>query len=602
MATTGQINTNITYDSYFWVYWKQEGEQDIANNKTKIYWSCGVICGHSFYSNAIKMSAVSINGVQVYAGGTYSNFSKGEHRIAYGYLDIPHAADGTKTFNISSFTGWLYSSYNYSSSGGSYELPSIPRQATITGAPDFTDLQNPTITYSNPAGNAVTELKACISFTGAYADIDYRDISKTGSTYTFNLTAAERDVLRNNTPGPDRTVIFFVRSTIGNAVYHSTLMKTLYMEESAATKPTLSMTLSPVSTLSEPFKSLYIQGKSKVKASLQMSAKSGANIVASSINVEGTDYGDPYESAVLSQPGTHVINAAVRDSRGFYGTCIQEIPVISYSKPSVESEYCYRSDGNGKKTNNSTSLWIKAKRSYSPVEGKNTCALQWRWKKAAEAWNDKLWSDLLNRNTAGNEYNALIPGLVFDLKEAYTVQIRAIDEIGEYDIKTIDVPTEDVALHLGKGGKNVSVGSYCDYSEEYTFHSEWKAIFDKEVIINGLPVANHVVEEGTYGIWTYRKWLDGSAECCGISVQENVAVETAWGNLFESAGFVFDLPSGLFVETPQFNITMVGSRGIILEVYSEGSTTQTPHVCAVRPHADTIETLNTSIVAHGRWK
>ena len=111
-----------------------------------------------------------------------------------------------------------------------------------------------------------------------------------------------------------------------------------------------------------------------------------------------------------------------------------------------------------------------------------------------EAWDDTKhpWDDLLTKEDTTDEYNALIQGVVFDLKESYAVQIRAIDDIGEHDLKTFEVPTRDVALHLGKGGKNVSVGSYCDYSEERTFHSEWKAIFDAEVIVNGrsgLPVS-----------------------------------------------------------------------------------------------------------------
>ena len=58
MATTGQVNTNTTYDSYFWVYWAQY-DRNVAENKTTIYWSCGVTCGHSFYANAIKMSAIT---------------------------------------------------------------------------------------------------------------------------------------------------------------------------------------------------------------------------------------------------------------------------------------------------------------------------------------------------------------------------------------------------------------------------------------------------------------------------------------------------------------------------------------------------------------
>ena len=220
MAKTGQINTNVTYDSYFWVYWS-EYSQDIASNKTTIYWSCGVTCGHDFYSNAIKMSAVTINGVQVYGGGKYSNFYVGEHRIAYGYLDIYHDSNGKKTFSISPFTGWLYANNNYSSNGGNFDLESIPRQATLTSSPDFTDLDNPTIYYSNPAGNAVDSLQACISLTQATDDIKYRDIDKTGTSYTFKLTDAERDVLRNNTTSGSRTVYFYVRTKIGSNTFYS---------------------------------------------------------------------------------------------------------------------------------------------------------------------------------------------------------------------------------------------------------------------------------------------------------------------------------------------------------------------------------------------
>ena len=112
--------------------------------------------------------------------------------------------------------------------------------------------------------------------------------------------------------------------------------------------------------------------------------------------------------------------------------------------------------------------------------------MRWRWKLASEEWSNKhTWSALLSiAEDADAEYNAFVTG-EFALDKAYTVQIMAIDDIGENDIKTFDIPTRDVALHLGKGGKNVAVGTYCDYSEDYTFYSEWKAIFDKDVVVGG---------------------------------------------------------------------------------------------------------------------
>lgn len=506
MAIEGQVNTNTEYDSYFWVYW-EENDRDIANNKTNIYWSCGVTCGHDFKSNAIKMSAVTINGVQVYGGGTYSNFNEGEHRIAYGYLDIPHDSDGTKTFSISSFSGWLYKNHNYYSSGDSFDLTSIPRQATITAAPDFTDLDDPTITYSNPAGNAVTSVEACISLTGALDDIAYRSISKTGSTYTFFLTEEERDVLRNATTGNTLTVYFYVRTYIGSVRYLSSVAKTLTIAESQYTKPSVSMSVTlNNSSLPSAFGGLYIQGKSKVDVSLSATGKYGANIQSYSASIDGKSYSyidKPITSDAIQNSGSIKIVGYAKDSRGFTGTTEQTISVVEYSKPLVvpiDSEnaiLCYRSDGNGKRVGNSESVWVKAKRFYYGLGDENHCALQYRVKPANDAWNDSthIWADLILGTDDVNSYDALIPSKKFALTESYTVQIRSIDDIGEFDIKTFEIPTQDVALHLGKGGKKVAVGTYCTDLDDYTFYSEWDAIFDKGIFIgpNKTPLKDYIL-------------------------------------------------------------------------------------------------------------
>ena len=497
MATSGQLNTNTAYDSYFWVKWSQ-ARQDIASNKTKINWSCGVYCGHNFFNNAIRMSALSINGVQVYGGGTYSNFSKGDHTIASGALDIAHNPDGTKTFSISAFTGWLYSNYNYSSNGASYDLTQIPRQARITAAADFTDLDNPSISISNPGGfrmdvwlepNPVGD-HLCVR----------ENIPNTGS-YTWTLTEVERNELRNRCSGNYCTIRLGLYSYVGGIQYADYQDKRYTMVESAATKPSVNMSIALNNgSLPSKFNGLYIQGKSRVNVTLAVEGKYGAGIQSYSATMEGKTYSPlSFTTDVVQNPGNVEIVASARDTRGFSGEARQSLTVIEYSKPLVvpiSSEnaiLCYRSDGNGKRLGASTSVWIKAKRSYRSVSSKNTCALQWRRKLATEQWDDAthIWSDLIPKSGTEDSYNALVPG-AFDLKSSYTIQIRAVDDIGEQDIKTLDVPTQDVALHLGRGGKNVSIGSYCDYTEEYTFHSEWKAIFDEEVIIKGQTLKEYI--------------------------------------------------------------------------------------------------------------
>lgn len=501
MATSGQVNTNTTYDSYFWVKWEQVGSQDIPNNRTQIKWTCGLYSEHKFYSNAVKMSAVSINGTKVFGGGTYSNFTaEGNQTIASGTLWIAHNADGQKTFSISSFTGWLYKNHNYSCGGGSDSLTNIPRKATITAVADFTDQDNPSISFSNPGGFTM-DVWLEPNPEGEHICIR-KGIPNTGK-YTWALTDAERNQLRSKCAGAACTIRIGLYTYIGGAAHSDYKDKKFTMTANSATKPTVSMSATLNNgSLPSAFDGMYIQGKSRVDVNLSAQGKYSATIKSYSALVDGKTYSsDKFTSDVVLNSGNVKVIGYAKDSRGITDSAEAIINVRAYSKPLViplSSEnaiLCYRSDGNGNRIGNSTSLWVKAKRSYYDLSKKNTCALQCRSKLATEEWNDThLWNDLLPESSATDEYNAMVSGAVFDPKKSYTVQLRAIDYIGEQDIKTLEIPTQDVAMHLGRGGKNVSIGTYCDYSEDYTFYSEWKAIFGGGVVIGDKTLKEYIEE------------------------------------------------------------------------------------------------------------
>lgn len=123
------------------------------------------------------------------------------------------------------------------SGSSTVKLDTIPRYATITSAPNFNDEENPKITYSNPAGSSVDKLEACISLTGSNADIAYRSVSKTGNNYTFNLTSAERKVLRQaTTDSNSRSVKFYLRTIIDDSKGSSNVQKTFTIKDP---KPTV---------------------------------------------------------------------------------------------------------------------------------------------------------------------------------------------------------------------------------------------------------------------------------------------------------------------------------------------------------------------------
>ena len=473
-------------------------KMDVANNKSVIEWTLSSIGGEvNYYSTG--PTSVYINGTCVYykdrVNYTAEVFPAAKGSVS-GKIEVAHNEDGTKGISVLMNTVVYYgSSKAYS---GWWELDPIPQGAKIQTAPSsFTNASLPTITYTNPLQSNASYLAICIADSAGHNGYtDYKTLNKTGTSYTF--TATDMVALNNKVAsisggsGKKLDVMFVIKTTANGKDYYDGWSSSYQMVETNDTKPTVTMALavSNPSTFPSSLANTYIQGKSSVKATITGKGKYGASISSYSLNVGGVtknSSANVITSDAITKSGNISVIGKATDSRGFPGETTQTISVTEYSKPLIKpigsesSILCYRSDGNGKRVGNSSSVWIKAKRSYYNLGGKNQCALQWRYRLSKEAWNDNThkWADLISKTTTTtDEYNALVSG-EFLLNESYAVQIKAVDDLGEYDIKDLEIPTQDVALHLGAGGKNVSIGEYCDYSEDYTFKSAWKTIFEK---------------------------------------------------------------------------------------------------------------------------
>ena len=72
MATSGALNSSKARDSYFRVAWERTGTS-IPNNTSTIKWTLYLVSGNYWYSNAVRIDSVVINGVTVKGSETYSN-------------------------------------------------------------------------------------------------------------------------------------------------------------------------------------------------------------------------------------------------------------------------------------------------------------------------------------------------------------------------------------------------------------------------------------------------------------------------------------------------------------------------------------------------
>lgn len=187
-------------------YWRVrlnvvETSTNVATNTSTAYWELQIYRTSGTYPMAGTPSIkIYVSGREVFNETRYFNFGAvGQTPITLlsGTVEnIAHNNNGTIQNNTISFnwTGSGFSPNNVSASG-TYETTKIPRYSQIQSATNFTDEENPTITFTNPT-NGYFPLRAKIE-AGGDNQLIIRDIDKKATSYTFDLTEEERQTLRS---------------------------------------------------------------------------------------------------------------------------------------------------------------------------------------------------------------------------------------------------------------------------------------------------------------------------------------------------------------------------------------------------------------------
>ncbi len=342
--------------------------------------------------------------------------------ILSGSSTITHTASGTKTISLSATAHNDYWNFTKSLSA-SVTLPTIPRSATITSAPNFTDEDNPTIRYSNPAGNNVTTLQASIYMPDALTGLAlYRNISKTGSSYTFNLTEEERERLRLNCVNSKSTTVrFYIMTVLGGTTYRQYLAKTLTIIDA---NPTFNATYEDTNASSIAItqnNQLLIQNQSTLQINIT-NATTYKNATLSSI--KATINGVTYNGTLDGSNGTINVGAlniaentdaivTLTDSRGYTATQTLNLQFLGWQLPTANITL-------QRQNNYYSETDIKVDANYSNLDNKNTITIQVREKKQT----DSTWSSYttLQDNVSST--------LTLDNKFEWDVQVVITDRLG----------------------------------------------------------------------------------------------------------------------------------------------------------------------------
>ena len=508
---------------------------DIATNTSRIDWkfiSEGNTSDATLY--LVCETWIKINGEQVYHKGLTNWYGTGTpERPAQtfpaaegsksGSVTVKHNADGSLTIPIY-FKTAVFTSAQHKDYGGNWELDKIPRGATITGASNFNDEASPTITYSNPAGSSVEALDIAVyDPAGSTSYAAYRAASKTGTTYTFNFTDAERKKLRQAATANTLNVRFYLRTKIGGNNYYSSVEKTMTIINGNPTmSPTVVDTNSVTKALTGDANKLvryysnayYVMNAAAIKEASLLTNKATHNGVVLSTS-----------TGTFNGIGSGTFTFEAKDSRKNVTTKTITKTLIEYVK--LTCNHKVRISAEGVATIDVSGNYFNG--SFGATA--NTLTVQYRYKLQGGTYSS--WANMTIEKD-GNTYTATATKSGLDYQKAYVFQCQAIDKLAT-------VPTEERTL------KALPV---FDWGEN-DFHVHGNLIVEGTVTHSNAIAAmtldeavDTIIEYGNNGSYGYKKWSSGLLE--------------AWRTAASAVSVTSDNTSGAMYYTDQVTLRTNG--------------------------------------------
>lgn len=658
MANAGTIKLYVhnTQNEAGYLEWSVSS-QSVVNNTSTISWKLYAEYTYSTYFVVnrydISMSDASTTKAIQSANVNVPLSSAMTFNVASGSFTVAHDVDGQKSFNlIGAYSGYEREKETTTiivAGAAKIQLPTISRAATILTASNFTDEDNPTITYNNPYGSKAQKLEACISLTGGNDDVPYREIPKTGTSYTFELTEDERNVLRMATLDTQTTnVRFYIKTTIDGTTFFSYVTRTFTVSNCnpIVSNPTIRDVNSDTVALTGN-EDMLVRYESMAEYSFEAAATKYATITNQSVQCGNKKASGMYQGVIDDvESGTFIFSAT--DSRGATTSVPIEKTLVKYVKPTCYQKLTAELAG---ETGAQITLIVSGNYfsgSFGLVD--NTIKLEMRYARNNEAMG--AWTEITNATTRINEgdtyeLETILTG--FSYSEAYTFQCRITDKLNvvqsaQYTIKLLpvfdwsnddfnfNVPInmngETVLRHnadakntvLSASGGHIYIrpGGTDDTYGEIQITPSGDVYFNGSVYINGEEVgaapafADYIVEAGSEamgsnGTWYWEKWNSGKAVCWGERNYGKVSCTTLMSarNLYKSAWLTQTFPTDLFTNVNYSSLTWACGADwgeTDTSVFKETISNTSVSFVLADTSSGTLNSSFVSIYAIGRWK
>lgn len=302
---------------------------------------------------------------------------------------------------------------------------------------------------------------------------------------------------------------------------------------------------------------------------ISAAAKNSASIQAKTI--DGTGVALDVNTRTISAVEKDTFSFSAVDSRGYSGSASVKKTLIPYVKLTcnVIASRPQPTDGSGR-------LQISGNY-FNGSFGAQANALTLEYRPAGGDWVS------LTPTVSGNAYSAQVNLTGLDYTQAFNFEIRVADKLA----------TLTRQATVGKGIPVFDWG-------EADFRFNVPVAFRSGVPVSGL--ADYVTEQGSSGIWVWRKWYSGIAECWGRATF-TTAITDSWGSLYEAATVDAKPYPFAFAAEPQEFVNVNGGVGKGIETTGRQTANHTATYFIFRPseYPTRMEYVINFFVI-GRWK
>lgn len=517
--------------------------QNIAGNYSDITAIHKLVCTDALNINT-RTNTCTIDGTTKNFTSPAINTAGGE-TIALGETTqrVYHNADGTKSFemrtifNIQTEIGGQYVSAIIAT--GNITLDKIARKATITSANNFTDEEDPSLTFTNTGSFYLT----------AYIEYGATRITKTAGTatsgkVTFNLTEAQRNSMRNATPtSPEMAITYGLITTIQEQTYTDTLERIMTIVNAEPTAPSLTYTDTNAETIAiTGDASKIIQNKSILTATIgNATAKKGASIVSYITKINGIEVtGNGTQTLGIIDLATNgILTTIVTDSRGLQTATSIQVTMESYNEPTALIDL-------HRNNNIDTTTKLTVYGTFSSLDGQNYITIEYATKRAdLTTWSN--WTAIANNTeTSISLNNAYKWDLKVRIKDLLTDYIEYAERISNgTPLIFIDPIKESVGFNcMPKRNKSFEINgtgatrylgnataSNINISQTtYELQTFTATSIKTNKSIEATAGAIKILHNGCYKITIQARWQDVNANnicMAGISVNNSTTDEPA---------------------------------------------------------------------------